>query len=360
MYFYDFINLIKKAKHIIFFSALILLLFSCEENAIITEFGPSSIDYLSKNETFIGDTITIFGVNFGDPSVNSFVVFDDTTIVPSSECLLWTISKITLIVPNTTNDSLYVITEIDTTEPIYIKINKIAPFETIKVNGGEFLMGSKDGFKDEQPEHYVTISHTLFVGIYEVSQLLYKQVMGVNPSTTKNNNLPVDSVEWSQALEFCNRLSEIQGLTPCYKFTGNNATWDTTANGWRLPTEAEWEYLCRAGSKTDYSGSYSAENLGWYNMNSGLQLHPSGLKQANAFGLFDMHGNVWEWCWDWYGSDYYASSDKINPKGPITGLRRVARGGSYIDGNSYLRSSNRTYLEENLPYTGFRICREDK
>jgi formylglycine-generating enzyme required for sulfatase activity len=360
LYFIDINNLITKAKHIIFLLALILFSLSCEENSIITESGPSSIDYLSKNETFIGDTITIYGVNFGNPSINTFVVFDDTTIVPSSQCLLWTISKITLIIPNTLNDSLYVITETDTTKPIQIVINKIAPFETVKIDGGEFLMGSKDGFKDEQPEHYVIITHSLIVGKYEVSQLLYKQVMGVNPSTIKGDNLPVDSVEWSAALEFCNRLSEIQGLTACYKFTGNNATWDITANGWRLPTEAEWEYLCRAGSTTDYSGSYAIENLGWYNMNSGLQLHPFGQKQGNAFALFDMHGNVWEWCWDWYGSEYYTSSDKINPQGSAAGERRVARGGSFIDGNSYLRSSNRSYLEENLPYTGFRICREDK
>lgn len=336
---------------------LILAIYSCGENTIITEGGKPKIDKVLPLEASIGDTLVVYGTNFGSSSIYSYIVFGDTTKIPSSKCLQWTISKITVVVPKVNTNKIYVQVDKETSNTFTIKLNIVPKIDTVEVVGSNFIMGSRDGLKDEQPEHEVTITGRLIVSRFEITQRLFQLVMGYNPSLIKDHRLPVDSVEWNIAVDFCNKLSELYGLTPVYKFTGNNAVWDTTANGWRLPTEAEWEFLCKAGSNSDYSGSNIVDHLGWYNMNSGLQPHPVGTKQANAFGLYDIHGNVWEWCWDWYSSEYYLNSPKTNPKGPNEGNRRVARGGSYKDGNSYARSSNRFYLKEFLSQTGFRIVR---
>jgi len=344
-------------KRLIVINTFLLFLIGCGGNTLITESGKPQIDNIIPSEFSVGDTIEIYGTNFGDPSIYSFLIFGDTLKIPSSKCLQWTISKIRVVVPQIITNKLYLIRDKDTSNVFKIRINIIPKIDTVEIVGGSFIMGSRDGLPDEQPEHEVVITGKLIVSKYEITQRLFYQVMGYNPSLIKDNRLPVDSIQWSVALDFCNKLSELYGLKPVYQFTGNNAIWDTSANGWRLPTEAEWEYLCKAGSNSDYSGSNVVDHLGWYNMNSGLMPHPIGTKQPNAFGLYDMHGNVWEWCWDWYASDYYQNSPKINPKGPNEGSRRVARGGSYIDGNSFARSSNRFYKSEFLKQTGFRIVR---
>lgn len=344
-------------KLFILYLLLIIVTIGCGENTLITESGKPKIDKVIPTDISVGDTIEIYGTNFGNPSIYSYIFLGDTTKIPSSKCLNWTISKIRVIVPKLNFEKIFVVVDKDTSNIFPIKINILPKIDTLEINGGDFTMGSRDGSKDEQPEHEISITGTLIVSKFEITQRVFSQVMGYNPSMIKDFRLPVDSIEWSVAVDFCNKLSELYGLTPVYKFTGNNASWDTTANGWRLPTEAEWEFLCKAGSNSDYSGSNVVDHLGWYNMNSGLQSHPVGTKQSNAFGLYDMHGNVWEWCWDWYSSEYYSNSPKSNPKGPAAGNRRVARGGSYNQGNSFARSSNRFYQKEFLPQTGFRIVR---
>jgi len=344
-------------KLFILYILLVFVQFSCGENTLITESGKPKIDKVEPVNISIGDTIEIYGTNFGDPSIYSYLFLGDTTKISSTQCLKWTISKIKIVVPKLIFEKIFVVVDKDTSNKFQLKINALPKIDTVEIVGGNFTMGSRDGLKDEQPEHEVSISGTLIVSKFEISQRMFSQVMGYNPSIVKDNRLPVDSIEWSVAVDFCNKLSVLYGLKPVYQFTGNNATWDTTANGWRLPTEAEWEYICKAGSNSDYSGSNVVDHLGWYNMNSGLQSHPIGTKQANAYGLYDIHGNVWEWCWDWYSSEYYTNSPKINPRGPAEGDRRVARGGSYSEGNSFARSSNRFYQTEFLPQTGFRIVR---
>lgn len=336
---------------------MLYIFIGCAENTLITESGKPEISKITPMEVSSGDTLEIYGVNFGTPTLYSYVFFGDSIKIPSSKCLQWTISKIRVVVPKNAEKRIYVLIDKEKSNAFEIKINVISKIDTVEIAGGKFIMGSRDGLKDEQPEHEIEITRTLIVSKYEVSQKLFYQVMGYNPSIMKDFRLPVDSIQWSSAIDFCNKLSELYGLKPVYKFTGNNAVWDTTANGWRLPSEAEWEYLCKAGSNSDYSGSNVVDHLGWYSMNSGLQPHPVGTKQANKFGLYDMHGNVWEWCWDWYSSEYYLNSPKIDPKGPSTGTRKVARGGSYMEGNSFARSSNRFYQVEFLPQTGFRIVR---
>ena len=229
------------------------------------------------------------------------------------------------------------------------------------IPGGTFQMGSPAG-SHEQPVHSVTVS-AFQMGRYEITQAQYQAVVGSNPSSfTGDSQRPVEMVIWYDAVTFCNKLSEAAGLQPCYNLT----TWacDFTKNGYRLPTEAEWEYACRAGTITYYYTGDDESDLakaGWYVRNSGNTTHTVGGKQANAFGLYDMHGNVWEWCNDWYGS--YSSGNATDPQGPSSGSDRVVRGGSWDSGpgpaNGDCRSSYRDgrYPVGGNPDVGFRVVR---
>ena len=202
-------------------------------------------------------------------------------------------------------------------------------FKMIKVEGGTFHMGAtseqiSDVFDSDKPVHSVTISD-YYIGETEVTQELWEAVMGSNPSYfTGNNQRPVEYVSWYDCQEFIKKLNQLTGK----KF--------------RLPTEAEWEYAARGGKYSrgyKYSGSNDVDEVAWYKSNSGETTHPVATKEANELGLYDMNGNVWEWCKDWYG--YYQSNSQTNPTGPSEGGHRVLRGGSwyYFDGS--VRVSNR-------------------
>jgi formylglycine-generating enzyme required for sulfatase activity len=200
--------------------------------------------------------------------------------------------------------------------------------ELVRLPQGEFTMGEPGGRPDETP-HAITVSG-FWIDRYPVTQEFYEKVTGKNPAKKKDPKSPAVRMQWIDAAKFCNRCSELDGLRPCY----DPQTWacDFEANGYRLPTEAEWEYACRAGTKSKYSGGDDSAALGkiaWTKENSQGMTHPAGTKAANAWGLFDIHGNVWQWCNDWYGGSYYQESPKENPRGPQTGEQRVMRGGSW-------------------------------
>jgi len=174
---------------------------------------------------------------------------------------------------------------------------------------------------------------------------------------------PVENVSWLDTVVFCNKLSEKEGLKPFYELEpGTARVPDWAGPGYRLPTEAEWEYACRANSKTRYSFGNSEGRLGergWYGGNSGGQTHPVGQKRSNALGLFDMHGNICEWCWDGYGEHYYQVSPVEDPRGPAAAALRVFRGGSWLDDPRYCRSALRsrdTPVSRNYDL-GFRLAR---
>ena len=213
------------------------------------------------------------------------------------------------------------------------------------IPAGEFMMGSSDDdpeqSSDERPLHRVEIRMAFHMGMHEITQEQYERVMGENPSRFKASTCPVNQVSWLDATKFCRKLSETD-----------------LEHEYRLPTEAEWEYACRAGSNTPYScGEELDSGSAWFQENSGGDPHPVGEKQPNAWGLYDMHGNVSEWCSDWYGSGYYANCPSADPRGPVTGFLRVSRGGSCGRDGRYCRVANRIKYSPDLrDYDlGFRV-----
>jgi formylglycine-generating enzyme required for sulfatase activity len=235
----------------------------------------------------------------------------------------------------------------------------------VLIPAGEFLMGSDkgddpDAFDDEQPRHRVRITRPFYLGLTEVTQGQYRAVTGQNPSNFKgSNDLPVEQVSWNDAIAFCNKLSELEGLRPYYQF---GAGAESDGEGYRLPTEAEWEYACRAGNPARYSFGADPAGLGdyaWFDGNSGKQTHPVGQKRPNAFGLFDMHGNVYEWCWDGYDAKYYEQSPTDDPRGPSGPSGRVIRGGSWGYYPRLARSADRNGFAPGLRniLLGFRLAR---
>ncbi len=209
----------------------------------------------------------------------------------------------------------------------------------VQAPDGWFVMGDANGQVDETP-HKVHIS-SFYIDRYLVTQQEYQRVMDDNPSRWKGKDNPVEQVRWSDAVKYCNARSRLEGLELCY----NLETWecDFQANGYRLPTEAEWEYACRAQTTTSRFFGTSQTRLksyAWFKENSNARPQPVGAKLPNPWGLYDMYGNVWEWCNDFYKVDYYQESPEENPKGPKTGENKVVRGGAW---NSSAESCCSTY-----------------
>lgn len=238
-------------------------------------------------------------------------------------------------------------------------------FTAMYIPSGIFTMGctseqGNDCFSHESPAHQVTLSTDFYMMKSELTQGVYQQIMGNNSSYHSGSNRPVENVSWYDAVEFANALSVQQGLVECYNISGNSVNWSNPdCTGWRLPTEAEWEYAARGGESYKYPGSNTVGDVAWYSSNSSGQTQDVCLKQENGYGLCDMSGNVWEWVWDWYNSEYYSSSPTVDPQGPTSGSYRVRRGGSWSRSARYVRVSNRSYdgPSSALVNLGFRLCR---
>ena len=244
----------------------------------------------------------------------------------------------------------------------------------VLIPAGYFEMGSRHGRFDEKPEHKVWID-SFWMDRYEMTQAEFERIGKnealPNPSHFRDPDLPdlpVEQITWPQATRFCNARSRLEGLKPCYNEEEEGAPCDFAANGYRLPTEAEWEYACRAGSNDHYSFGNDERRLGehgWFEENSGKKTHPVGQKKPNAWGLYDMHGNVAEWCHDAYDKEYYSRRPDKNPPGPAGGNEKVLRGGSWNSPRQATRSSYR--LGENPGFSdacqardaiGFRCVRK--
>jgi formylglycine-generating enzyme required for sulfatase activity len=234
------------------------------------------------------------------------------------------------------------------------------PANMLWIDGGSFRMGNSKGEEDEQPVHVTHVSG-FYMGKAEVTQKEYETIIGNNPSSMKGDNLPVTNVSWFDVVEYCNKLSGKSGLTPAYSGSNDNISCNFTANGYRLPTEAEWEYAARGGNRDMFSFAYAGGNtvdvLGWHTGNSEQRSHEIATKQPNSLGLYDMSGNVWEWCWDWYSA--YTLREATNPQGAARGENRVTRGGSWSSDASQLRSAYRNPATpaSNYQDVGFRVIR---
>jgi sulfatase modifying factor 1 len=251
-----------------------------------------------------------------------------------------------------------------TNEPIYP--------EMIQVQPGTFQMGSEEGYRFEKPVHTVTITRPFHIGTYAVTYDEYDKFSAAMEKTYVNVNLPdrgtfpVSAIDWYAAVEYCNWLSERAGLSPCYSGGGKATRCDFLANGYRLPTEAEWEFAARGGIQSEgfaYSGSDDPDEIGWHAGNSGGKSHPVGEKRPNELGLYDMSGNRWEWCWDWFDAEYYAASPEEDPTGPSTipkgaFVDRSRRSSSAVQETDTLRVSFRSYDGVTYPGdNGFRLVR---
>ncbi|GAB4523105.1 MAG: hypothetical protein Tsb0020_41560 [Haliangiales bacterium] len=237
-----------------------------------------------------------------------------------------------------------------------------APMPFIAVEAGSYMRGAPGSDGDaravEGPRHRVTVGR-FELSQYEVTQKQWQVVMGVNPSDCAfgcGDDMPVQNVSWVQAIEFLNRLSEIEQVTPCYAIADDGVTWDHSCDGYRLPTEAEWEYAARAGTSTPYSFGADpalAAAHAWFKSSADGKVHPVGGLRANPWGFYDLHGNAWEWVWDRYGS--YSNVPLENPTGPTQGERRTLRGGCFLSPTADLRSTYRAQVEPDVSYEYFSL-----
>lgn len=311
-----------------------------------------------------GQDIDIEGENFGNTKASDSYVMIGTAKVTTFK--LWSNTKVTITVPDLPAGQvdLYLFTNNMKSNIVKFTIQQkaIVIVPMVEIPKGTFMMGSADS-KDEDayPQIKVTITKNFYVSETEITQAQYKKVMNLkNPSKVVGDDYPVEQVTWLDAIDFCNRLSKLEGLTEAYTIDGEKVTFNKYANGYRLLTEAEWEYAARAGSTGKFGnlkGSQGDINkLGWTNSNTN-SLQKVKLLQPNDFGLYDMHGNVAEWCWDYY--DFYEEGEYTDPTGPTTGVERVFRGGGYIDGPNLCTVYKRYAASPKMfqYYLGFRIAR---
>jgi len=244
----------------------------------------------------------------------------------------------------------------------------------VLVEAGSFMMGSNTGYPKERPVHLVTITRPFYMGVYMVTFSQYDDYcdrVSKSPIDDRGwgrGNRPAIGLTWLDAVDYCTRLSEMEGLQACYSGVRRNTECDFTANGYRLPTEAEWEYAARGGIHSGgfkYPGSDDPLEVAWHAANSDGMTHPVGLLKPNELGIYDMSGNVAEWCWDWFADDFYARSPQDDPTGltrseiPADQFEQVKakRGGFFNESAEYIYSTFRTADNYNYPGGGIRLVR---
>ncbi|MGQ9818352.1 MAG: formylglycine-generating enzyme family protein [Candidatus Kapaibacteriales bacterium] len=348
----------SKGFNLLSFLALLafLSLNSCGENSVSTS-KQRRLLKIEPDEIHPFDVVTIYGENLG-VDYDSVAFYIDSTIF-KPKIIKWNNNFIRFEVSKDirTGKLFLIYSSKDTTNALLFNGFPFPKIEFVEIPSGSFLMGSETGLAYEKPLHKVVISNPFFISIYEITQKQWRTVMDSNPSLYLDFKLPISNISWDDAIIFCNKLSKMFGFDTCYQIINKDVIWDTSCNGFRLPTEAEWEYSCRAGTTGDFAGTGNPIDMGWYDINSGGKAQPVGRKLPNQFGIFDMHGNVLEWCWDWFDPFYYSKSPEINPIGPEVGNNRVIRGGSWQLGSVFARSSSRQFPDKQKFNIGFRIVR---
>ena len=286
---------------------------------------------------------------------------------PVQPTRVWTPTSKPTSIPSKTVDSTA------TTQPSATPVAAITP-EMVLVEAGSFQMGAVDGQADAQPVHEVAIMRSFYMGVYAVTFAEYDLFCADSRNNEPDDRgwgrgkQPVIHVDWNEATAYCNWLSEKEGLMPCYSGKGKLVQCDFTANGYRLPTEAEWEYAARGGTKSKgylYAGSNDPLAVAWFDQNADGRTHPVGEKQPNELGLNDMSGNLYEWCWDWYEEGYYAVSPASDPQGPPPPKSsspwewiHVRRSGSWRETAGSAQVTFRSFDAANYPGdNGFRLVR---
>ncbi|MFC2130902.1 SUMF1/EgtB/PvdO family nonheme iron enzyme [Bacteroidota bacterium] len=335
---------------------------------------PPEINAFDTDKPSPRTAVGIEGSNFGDERGSNFVTFNG---IAAEEYTSWRDKKIVAIIPTgaTSGDVIVYVDGLKSNAMNLVIKEESFLLEQVLISAGTLIMGAEgDPFEDYTPAHEVTISKSFYMSIYEITQGDWEKFGYVIPehnSYNKGVNNPVERVSWMNACNFCNALSDRENFKPVYTINESNVTADWEANGYRLPTEAEWELAARAGSD-DWSYGKGADGskgnvngMAWCVENAENSTHPVGQKEPNYFGLYDMLGNVMEWCWDWYSPDYYdEQGNNLDPKGPAMDvMQRSLRGGSYNNGKNettcYHRYSSQHETGSEY-YIGFRVVRNAK
>lgn len=368
---------IIKMRYLKYLAAVLYFSFltSCYEDTTLIDANtnnnlekyPAELLSVEPAEAFVGDTIIINGDKFtADSRIINFIRIDT---IESNVTIKYSNNRIEMRVPeNVSFGKVKITVSVDDTLSNEIEFTVLRPvfipLDLADVPAGTFSMGdnSGEGFSNELPVHEVTLTRDLLVSKYELSQQQWKSLVSSNPSLTKNDELPVHNISWKDAVLYANLLSEKEGLTKCYTINDDEVVFDYNANGYRLPTEAEWEYICRAGTQTKYYNGDSKDNLhdiAWYYDQDSINIHKSGLKQPNAFGIYDIVGNVSEYCWDIW-SNSYTEDAQTDPTGAASGPGRVLRGAAWVSNSNACRSSFRYYYypdEWRVWFAGMRLVR---
>ena len=247
------------------------------------------------------------------------------------------------------------------------KTREVTAYKLKLLEAGMFRMGAHAAEENQwsklaAPPHAVRITRPFYLGITEVPQWLYLKVAGENRSICRGHTTPVHNVRWYDVVRFANRLSRREGLEPCYTINGTTVRWPAgpACKGYRLPSEAEWEYAARAGTRLPFAGSTISEEVAWFNEEDPEDCaHPVAQKLPNDWGLYDMSGNVWEWVWDWYAPYPGDGETRVDPVGPASGKQRIRRGGSWHYPENFTRVSYRCteIPSRGTTVLGFRLAR---
>ncbi|MBM2814666.1 MAG: hypothetical protein HW421_1428 [Ignavibacteria bacterium] len=338
-----------------------------EQNPIIEEVSPPTV--------LSGDLITIKGKRFGSTQGVGYIYLD-TLKLSNNNIRTWSDNEITFIFPDalSTGNIEITIYANNMASNKFTIVKSILNIPVSLILSGSFKMGYDNGGEWDKPAHNVTISYDYYIGKTEITQKQWKIVFGStsNPSKLKNDNNPVEQLNWFRALRFCNSLSAIENRTPCYTVNGSTdineddesqvVVCNFNADGWRLPTEAEWEYACRATTTGEFSGTGKISEMGWTSQDKVNNPQEVAKRKPNKWDLYDMHGNVMEWCWDGFEATFYETSPtkdpRVNPT--LETPERTVRGGSYQNSPELCSSSHRESISPTVYQfnIGFRIVRK--